>query len=205
MSFTIIIIAITVLVSIIAFSNAELLEKLIFYPARMHSPAEYYRFITSGLIHADFIHLFFNMYVLYIFGNQVEYVYTAYIGKPFLFPVMYIFALIAAGLPSFAKHRNNYYYRALGASGAVAAVLFSYVYYAPWAVLYLFGIIPVPAVIGAVAYLVYSAYAAKKGNDNIGHDAHFYGAIFGFLFTLIFDPTHGQIFFQQLLRPSFNF
>lgn len=204
MSITIVIIAITVIVSLVAFSNDELLNKLIFYPARMNSPAEYYRFVTAGLIHADLIHLFFNMYVLYIFGNNVEYVYTAYIGKPYLFGVMYFFALIASSLPSFAKHRHDYYYRALGASGAVAAVLFSFVYYAPWSMLYFFGIIPIPAIIFAVIYLVYSAYAAKRGTDNIGHDAHFYGSVFGFLFTLLFDPTHGQVFIQQILSPEFN-
>lgn len=205
MSITIVIIAITVIVSLVAFSNDELLNKLIFYPARMNSPAEYYRFITAGLIHADYIHLFFNMYVLYIFGENVEYVYTAYIGKPYLFGVMYFLALIAASLPAFAKHRNNYYYRALGASGAVAAVLFSFVYYAPWATLRLFWVLPVPAIILAVLYLVYSAYADKKGQDNVGHDAHFWGAVFGFVFTFIFDPSHGQVFLQQLLNPSFRF
>lgn len=204
MSITLIIIAITVIVSLVAFSNNELLNKLIFYPAQMNTPGEYYRFITAGLIHADFIHLFFNMYVLYVFGENVEYVYTAYIGKPYLFGVMYFLALIAASLPSFAKHRNNYYYRALGASGAVAAVLFSFVYYAPWTMLYLFGIVPIPAIVFAVIYLVYSAYAAKKGQDNIGHDAHFWGAVFGFVFTLIFDPSHGQVFIQQVLNPSFR-
>ncbi len=203
MSITIIIIAITVIVSLVAFSNDELLNKLIFYPARMNTPGEYYRFITAGLIHADFIHLFFNMYVLYIFGENVEYVYTVYIGKPFMFGVMYFLALIAASLPSFAKHRNNYYYRALGASGAVAAVLFSFVYYAPWTKLYLFGVLPIPAIIFAVLYLVYSAYAARKGQDNVGHDAHFWGAVFGFVFTFIFDPSHGQVFIQQALNPSF--
>ncbi len=204
MSITIVIIAITVIVSLVAFSNDELLNKLIFYPARMNTPGEYYRFVTAGLIHADFIHLFFNMYVLYIFGENVEYVYTSFIGKPYLFGVLYFFALIAASLPAFAKHRNNYYYRALGASGAVAAVLFSFVYYAPWTMLYLFGIVPIPAIVFAVIYLVYSAYAAKKGQDNIGHDAHFWGAVFGFVFTLIFDPSHGQVFIQQVLNPSFR-
>jgi len=204
MSITIVIIAITVIVSLVAFSNDELLNKLIFYPACMNTPGEYYRFVTAGLIHADFIHLFFNMYVLYIFGENVEYVYTSFIGKPYLFGVLYFFALIAASLPAFAKHRNNYYYRALGASGAVAAVLFSFVYYAPWTMLYLFGIVPIPAIVFAVIYLVYSAYAAKKGQDNIGHDAHFWGAVFGFVFTLIFDPSHGQVFIQQVLNPSFR-
>jgi membrane associated rhomboid family serine protease len=205
MSITIIIIAITVIVSLVAFSNEELLNKLIFYPAQMNTPGEYYRFITAGLIHADYIHLFFNMYVLYVFGENVEYVFTEFVGKPYLFGVMYFLALIAASLPAFAKHRNNYYYRALGASGAVAAVLFSFVYYAPWATLRIFGVIPVPAIILAVLYLVYSAYADKKGQDNVGHDAHFWGAVFGFVFTFIFDPSHGQVFLQQLLSPSFRF
>lgn len=203
MSITIVIIAITVIVSFVAFSNEELMNKLIFYPARMDGPGEYYRFITAGLIHADFIHLLFNMYVLYVFGEYVESAYTVYIGKPYLFGVMYFFALIASSLPSFAKHRHNYYYRALGASGAVAAVLFSFVYYAPWTMLYFFGIIPIPAIVFAVLYLIYSAYSARKGRDNVGHDAHFYGAVFGFLVTLLLDPSHGQGFMQQVLNPRF--
>ncbi|MCB0697939.1 MAG: rhomboid family intramembrane serine protease [Chitinophagaceae bacterium] len=203
MTITIIIIAITVLVSFSAFSNDELFNKLIFYPARMDNPSDYYRFITGGLIHADWIHLLFNMYVLYIFGRQVEGVYSVFLGKPMLYAVLYIFALVFSSLPSFAKHRHDYYYRALGASGAVAAVMFSYVYYSPWSVLYVW-FIPMPSILFAIAYLVYSAYASRRGGDNVGHDAHFYGAIFGFLFTLIFEPTHGQIFIQQIIRPSFN-
>lgn len=205
MSLTLIIIIITAITSVMAFSNHQLLDKLIFYPAKMNGPGEYYRFITHGLIHADWIHLFFNMYVLYIFGTQVEYLYQGYIGKPYLYMVMYVLALIASSLPSFAKHRNNYYYSALGASGAVAAVLFTFVYYAPWSTLLIFGIIPMPAIIGAVLYLVYSAYMSRKGTDNIGHDAHFYGAVFGFIFSFLFDPSHGRVFLEQLLKPQFNF
>lgn len=204
MSITIIIIAITAIVSIAAFSNSELRNKLIFYPNGMNSPAEYHRFITAGFIHLDWMHLLLNMYVLYIFGRQVEYVYADVLGKPYLFAVLYILALIASSLPSFAKHRNDYYYSALGASGAVAAVMFSYVYYAPWSTLY-FWFIPMPSIVFAVAYLAYSAYAARKANDNIGHDAHFYGAVFGFIFTLIFDPTHGRYFLEQIMSPRFNF
>lgn len=204
MSITLIIVIITVIVSIIAFSNEELLNKLILYPAQMKSPAEYYRFITSGFIHADWIHLAFNMWVLWIFGKYVETLYAGVLGKPFLFPVLYIMALIASSLPAFAKHKDNYYYRALGASGAVAAIIFSFVYYNPWATL-LFWFIPMPAIVFAVLYLAYSAYAARKGGDNVGHDAHFYGSVFGFVFTLIFDPTHGQVFIQQILQPQFNF
>lgn len=204
MSITLIIIVITAIVSFAAFSNNELRGKLIFYPNGMNSPAEYHRFISHGFIHADWMHLLFNMYVLYIFGRQVEFVYADVLGKPFLFAVLYITALIASSLPSFAKHRNNYYYAALGASGAVAAVMFSYIYYAPWATL-LFFFIPMPSIVFAILYLVYSAYAARKANDNIGHDAHFYGAVFGFIFTLIFDPTHGRYFIDQIMHPSFRF
>lgn len=204
MSITLIIIIITAIVSIAAFSNSELLNKLILYPAQMRSPGEFYRFITSGFIHADWIHLGLNMYVFWIFGKYVESLYTTLFGSPFLFAVMYLMALIASSLPAFAKHKNNYYYRALGASGAVAAVMFSFVYYHPWSTLY-FWFIPMPSIVFAVLYLVYSAYAARKGQDNIGHDAHFYGAVFGFVFTLIFDPTHGQYFLQQILHPSFSF
>lgn len=205
MSTTLFIIIITVITSILAFNNQELKGKFLFYPNGMNTPSEYYRFISHGLIHADFIHLFFNMYVLYIFGRNVEYMLAAVTGKTFLFGVMYVLALIASSLPSFAKHRNNYYYAALGASGAVAAVLFSFVYYQPWSTLLIFGFIPMPAILGAILYLVYSAYMAKKGTDNIGHDAHFYGAVFGFVFTFLFDPTHGSLFIQQLMRPQFNF
>lgn len=204
MSITIIIIAITAIVSVLAFSNSELRNKLIFYPNGMNSPAEYHRFITAGFIHLDWMHLLLNMYVLYIFGRQVEYVYADVLGKPYLFAVLYILALVASSLPSFAKHRNDYYYSALGASGAVAAVMFSYVYYAPWSTLY-FWFIPMPSIVFAVAYLAYSAYAARRANDNIGHDAHFYGAVFGFIFTLIFDPTHGRYFIEQIVNPRFNF
>lgn len=204
MSITLIIIVITAIVSIGAFSNGQLVDRFIFYPARMSSPSEWYRFFSSGLIHADWIHLALNMYVLYIFGSHVEDIYAAYIGKPYLFGVMYILALLASSLPSYAKHKHDYSYRALGASGAVGAVMFSFVYYAPWSTLY-FWFIPMPSILFAIAYLAYSAYAGKRANDNIGHDAHFYGSLFGFVFTLLFDPTHGQMFLQQILHPSFHF
>ncbi|MCB0698885.1 MAG: rhomboid family intramembrane serine protease [Chitinophagales bacterium] len=203
-STTIIIIAATAIVSLIAFSNDELKNKLLLYPALMrNNTSEYHRFITSGFVHSDMVHLFFNMYVLYMFGEAVETMYSIYWGKKVLFFIMYMLALLASSLPSFAKHRENYYYRALGASGAVSAVVFSFIYFQPWAILKIFGIIPIPAIVAGILYLVYSAYAAKKAQDNIGHDAHFYGAVFGFIFTFIFDPTHGKIFFNQIINPTF--
>ncbi|OSZ78435.1 rhomboid family intramembrane serine protease [Chitinophagaceae bacterium IBVUCB1] len=201
MTYSLLFVVVTVLVSLAAFNNGNLMNKLILWPAGMDKPNEYYRLITCGFIHADYIHLAFNMLALYMFGQQVEALY-AYIGKPYLFPVLYLAGIIASSLPSYAKHKNNSYYRSLGASGGVSAVLFAFVYFAPWQIIYVW-FLPIPGIIAAVAYLVYSAYMSKKGADNIGHDAHFWGAVFGFLFTLLFDPTHGRIFFQQLINPSF--
>jgi len=202
MSYSIIFVIVTVLVSLAAFNNDQLRGKLIFWPWRMNdNPGEYYRFITSGFIHADYIHLFFNMFALFGFGQAVE-MYFEYIGKPYIFPVMYLTGIIASSLPAYAKHKNHSYYSALGASGGVSAVMFAYVYFAPWQIIKVW-FIPIPGIVGAIAYLAYSAYMGKKGNDNIGHDAHFYGAVYGFLFTLLFDPTHGRIFFEQLMHPSF--
>lgn len=201
MSYALIIVIITVLVSLAAFNNQELLNKLMLWPKKMDTPAEYYRFISCGFIHADYIHLFFNMFALYMFGEVVQ-GYYSYIGNPFLFPIMYLTGIIASSLPSYAKHKNNSYYRSLGASGGVSAVLFAYVYFAPWQIIRIW-FVPIPGIIAAIGYLAYSAYMDKKGNDNVGHDAHFWGAVYGFLFTLLFDPTHGRIFFEQLIHPSF--
>ena len=204
MSFTLIIIVVTTLVSLAAFNNVSLNEQLILWPRRMQQPKEYYRLVTSGFIHADMIHLFFNMFTLYFFGRNVEMVYSL-LGLPkFAFLILYLLGIVVASLPSFFKHRNNSYYRSLGASGGVAAVLFAFVYFAPWETIYLW-FIPIPAIVAAIAYLVYSAYMSRKTGDNINHDAHFYGAVFGFVFTMIFDPSHGKLFIQQLMQPHFNF
>lgn len=203
MSYTLIIILITVVTSVIAFSNNDLNNKLILYPRLMHdNPASYYRLLTSGFIHADWMHLFFNMFSLYFFGQGVEKIYMLAGLPAFAYPAMYLLGIVVASLPSFFKHKDNHYYRSLGASGGVAAVIFAYVYFAPWAQIYLY-FIPVPAIVFAVLYLIYSMYAAKKGGDYINHDAHFWGSVFGFVFTLIFAPDHGLNFLDQLMHPSF--
>lgn len=201
-TYTLLIVIITVLVTIAAFNNEELLNKLILWPRYMDKPAEYYRLLTSGFIHADWMHLFFNMFALYIFGKQVETVFMV-LGIHQMFIVMYVGAIVVSSLPSFLKNRHNSYYRALGASGGVSAIVFAFIYYAPWSVIYIW-FIPVPAILGGIAYLVYSAYMSGKGRDNLGHDAHFWGAVFGFVFTFIYDPTHGQNFLIQLMNPHFS-
>ncbi|RYE24099.1 MAG: rhomboid family intramembrane serine protease [Sphingobacteriales bacterium] len=203
MSYTLIIIIITAAISIYTFSNESLYQKLILWPKRMDSPSEYYRLLTSGFIHADWMHLIFNMLTLYFFGRIVEY-FFAEIGHDALYIVLYLAGIVVASLPSFIKNRNNSYFRSLGASGGVAAILFAFVYFAPWETIYVW-FIPVPGILAGIGYLGYSAYMSRRGGDYINHDAHFWGAVFGFLFTLVVDPTHGRIFFEQLMHPHFNF
>ena len=204
MSLTLIIIIITVIISLTAFNNGKVMNDLILYPRKMQDIKEYYRLVTSGFIHADMMHLFFNMFTLFFFGRNVETIYTMLGFSKYAFLILYILGIIVASLPSFFRHRENAYYRSLGASGGVAAVLFAFIYFAPWETIYIW-FIPVPAILAAIAYLVYSAYASKKGGDNINHDAHFYGAVFGFVFTLLMEPSHGKIFINQLMQPHFNF
>ena len=201
---TIIIIAITCLVSYLSFSNEKLMDDLIFYPPAITRDHQWYRFVTSGFIHADMMHLGFNMLTLYFFGRNWEIVYTEYLGVSKLwYVILYFSALIISQIPSYLKNRNNYYYRSLGASGAVSAIVFSMILLMPWSTLYVF-IIPVPAIIYAVFYLGYSVYMSRKGGDSVNHDAHLWGAIFGIIFSIALHPDVLTIFLQEMSHPHFN-
>jgi membrane associated rhomboid family serine protease len=192
----IITVVITVLISMAAFNNEALANKLILWPRYMDSPQEYYRLLTSGFIHADWNHLIFNMISLYFIGSSAEYI----LGMGFL--TLYLTGIIISSLPSFLKHRNNSYYRSLGASGGVAAVMFFFIYFAPWSKLYIIFLpIGVPAIIFGVLYLIYEAYMAKKGGGYMNHDAHFWGAVYGLAYALVIDPTHGKLFINSIMNP----
>ncbi|MBE2290251.1 MAG: rhomboid family intramembrane serine protease [Chitinophagaceae bacterium] len=196
MSFTLITVIITVAISIAAFNNESLVNKLILWPRYMHDPQEYYRLLTSGFIHADWNHLIFNMVSLYFIGSSAE----SILGMGFL--TLYLTGIIISSLPSFLKHRNNSYYRSLGASGGVAAIMFFFIYFAPWSKLYIIFLpIGIPAILFGVLYLVYEAYMAKKGGGTMNHDAHFWGAVYGLVYALIIDPTHGKLFINAVLNP----
>ena len=186
-----IIIAITVITSIIAWNNADLFYKLKFNPFLANERKEYWRLVSYGLIHADWLHLGINMFVLYSFGNVViQYFDFLFPGKSILFYlILYIGGLAISVAPAFGKHKNNSLYNAVGASGAVSAVLFSSIVFSPMNKIYLFPIpFGVPAVVFGILYLVYSAYMNKKAKDNVGHDAHFWGGIYGFLLTFTLKP-----------------
>jgi membrane associated rhomboid family serine protease len=198
MTYTIIIVAITALISFAGFSNDAIIDKLILWPRKMDRPEEYYRLLSSGFIHSDWNHLFFNMFALYMFGNNVE---QMGFGGPF--PILYLTGIIVASLPSFLKNRNNSYYRSLGASGGVASLIFFVIYYSPWSRIGIIFIpIGIPSVLFGGLYLAYEGYMAKRGAGNVNHNAHFWGAVYGLFFAFIVDPSHGQIFLDSIMHPQ---
>jgi len=185
---TIIILLLTCVISFTAFSNEKITNDLIFYPPAVTNHNQWYRFITCGFIHADFLHLAFNMYTFFIFGKMVESAFIEIFGRSgtALYTILYKSSLVACLLPTYFKHKNDSYYRSLGASGAVSAVIFAGIVLYPTMGLQIFPIpINIPAFIFGPLYLIVSAYLAKKGHGNINHSAHIWGAVFGILFLLV--------------------
>ncbi|HKR06764.1 MAG TPA: rhomboid family intramembrane serine protease [Bacteroidia bacterium] len=196
---TLIIIIAAVIISILAFSNQALMGKLIFNPFKVSTNGEWYRFITSGFIHADWMHLFINMLVLYSFGTHVEAYYSEIFGDYYqlYYMLLYLGALVISIAPSYAKHKKDFNYNALGASGAVSAVLFASVIFNPLGTVIVY-FIKMPAILMALLYVGYEYYMGKKGGDNINHDAHLWGAIFGVVFTIGLKPKLALYFFERL-------
>ncbi|HEY5970647.1 MAG TPA: rhomboid family intramembrane serine protease [Pseudoxanthomonas sp.] len=199
---TLALIAITCLVSWMAFNNRKLADRLILWPPAIDKHKQYDRLVTYGFIHADFSHLLFNMVTLYFFGREIEDV-MGQLSSPWTYPVFYIAALVVSILPTYLKNQHNSNYLSLGASGAVSAVLFAYILLAPWQLIFVF-FLPVPAIIYAVLYVGYSIWMDRRGGDRINHSAHLAGAAFGVLFMLIMEPKVIPYFLQQLMSPSFG-
>jgi membrane associated rhomboid family serine protease len=189
LTITLIIIIITAIISFTGFSNQKIIDDLIFYPPAITRQNQWYRFFTCGLIHADITHLLFNMFSLYMFGEFVERSFSSPIlfaekGK-LLYIIMYFLALFVCLIPTFIKHKNDYYYRSLGASGAVSAVVFAGILLDPTAKLGFFFIPPIiPGYIFGPLYLVLSTVLEKRSQDNVNHSAHIWGAIFGIIFVV---------------------
>ncbi|MCF8254748.1 MAG: rhomboid family intramembrane serine protease [Bacteroidia bacterium] len=196
---TLVIIVITAIISIQAFSQTQVMNNLIFNPFVIKQRNQWYRFVTSGFLHGDWLHLIINMFVLYSFGNVVQHYYKYFFGSAgnWMYLLLYLSGIFAANATTYYKQQNNPAYNALGASGAVSAVVFASILFQPTAKIYLYGIIGIPGYIAGILYLVYSQYAAQKGRDNINHDAHFYGAIYGIVFTLVFKPAVFKFFLNQ--------
>ncbi len=197
------IVALTCLVSILAFSNPELLGRLQFNPYAIKHYKQGYRFFTYGLVHAGWAHLAINMFVLWSFGRIVYTIYLYIFGNLGIlyFILLYIGGIMFSVLFDFGRHKNDQWYNAVGASGAVSAVVFASIILYPSGGVYLFFIpIEIPSPIFGILYLFYSAYMAKRGRDNIGHDAHFWGAIFGVIFTIALKPVLFLSFVDELIN-----
>lgn len=198
---TIIILITTALVSILAFQNNELFQKLRFNAWLISHKQQGWRFVSYGLIHADWLHLMVNMFVLWSFGSFVEEYYRWHYGipAPFYYLLLYVGGLAFSVIASFAKNKDNPHYNAVGASGAVSAVVFAAILFEPLAPLRIMFIpIDIPSFIFGILYLAYSAWMAKKGTDNVGHDAHFWGAVFGFGFSVAMKPSLVLLMFNKI-------
>lgn len=188
LNITVAIILITALVSIWGFSNQKVKENLIFYGPAVSRQKQWYRFFTCGLIHADWAHLIFNMISLAFLGAAVEQGFNDIFGAVgiWIYILFYISALAVSVLPTYNRHKHNHYYRSLGASGAVSAVIFAGLMLQPTMSIYLYLIpIPIPGFIFGPLYLLLSAYMDRQGSGNINHSAHIWGALYGLAFIVV--------------------
>ena len=190
------ILLITCIISLYAlFKDQSLVDKLILHPFGMVRNGEYYRLVSHSFLHADIWHLFFNMYSFYNFAFVLE----SYLG-PIKFLILYFGSVVISIITTVQKNKMNSAYRCLGASGGVSGVVFAFILLVPTAKLGIMFIpIPAPAYIFGLIYLAYSYYSSMQ-EDQINHEAHFYGAIAGILITIAFIPSSFNQFFIQILR-----
>ena len=198
-SLTIVIVAVTVLVSWRAFNDRALMERMILWPPAVERRKQYDRLLGYGFVHADWMHLLFNMITLWSFGTAVESVFSEMI-TPLGFVLFYLSAIVVSILPTYITHRKDPNYRSLGASGGVSAVLFAFILFDPWSKLIIFPIpVPIPAFLFALLYVGYSIWMDRRGRDNVNHSAHLWGAVYGVLFTVLLEPRILGHFTQTLL------
>jgi membrane associated rhomboid family serine protease len=202
---TSVLVALTVLVSVVAMNNASLKYKYVFFPYRMRSEKEHYRLISHAFLHGDYLHLFFNMFVLFHFGRIIELLLVQknglFVGS-IQYVLLYFLGIVAAAIWPFVRHQNNPAYMSLGASGAVASVLFAVIIWLPDAPLYLLFIpFEIKAWVFGLLYLGFEYYQSKRdGQTGIAHDAHFGGAIFGIVYILWVDIDIGKAFIHYIFN-----
>lgn len=204
---TLTLISLNVIISLIGFGNEKLISNATLWPYGISRQKQYYRFISSGFIHADYMHLFFNMFTLYFFGRNLELYFKVYtLGGSVSYLALYFLGMIAADLPTYNKQKNNERYQCLGASGAVSAVVFATIIFSPWSSIYLYGAIKISAAAYAILYVFYCVYMSKKGGGHINHDAHLWGSLFGLAFTLVLiaflQPALFTAIIEELKHPT---
>ena len=196
---TLLLVGITCLISYLAWKNPEYYHKGVHYPYREKNHNEYWRSLTGGFLHGSNTHLLVNMYMLFMFGGWVEsyFVMLKGAGGRILFLLLYLSTIIVANILTGLQKQNDPGFRSVGASGATSAILFIYILRNPWE---MFIFPPLPAIILAFGFLIYSSWASKNSNDNIDHLAHYYGAIWGVAFTFILFPGTMSEFWEKLIN-----
>lgn len=202
LSITNIIIGCTVLISMWAFSNREVFEKCKHWPYREKRSGEWFRWLTSGFLHGDYMHLAFNMWALWMFGKIVEVNFMIHmpLGKT-LYLIFYVAAIVLANYPTYVRHQDNPGFASIGASGAVSAVVFAGILFYPnigIGIIFIPGIF-IPGFLFGILYLWYSVYQSNHSRDNIDHVAHYAGAAIGFFFPLFFKPSLFFDFLSQVM------
>jgi membrane associated rhomboid family serine protease len=189
MTLTLLIIIVTVIVSLIAMNNDQLMDKCIFHPYSIaKDPSQWYRSITCGFIHADLPHLAFNMFSFYMFGEYIEKDFQIIFGasSAMMFMLLYFTALVICIIPTYFSHKKQYNYRSLGASGAVSAIVFVGIFLHPSLQIGFFVIPPIiPGFVFGPLYLLLTIYLSKKGPGSINHSAHLWGSLYGIVFVII--------------------
>ena len=201
-------IGLNLIFSLIGFTNRAFIDKAIMWPYYIKRDKQYFRFISSGFIHADFVHLIFNMFSFYFFGRAIENYFQEYgLGGNVAYLALYILGMIIADIPSYIKHQDDPGYKALGASGAVSAVIFACIIFNPWGTILIY-FIPMPFIVFAFLYLFYCIYMSKKNIGFVNHDAHLWGSLFGLAFTIaliaIMQPQLFPQIMDELSHPHFD-
>jgi len=203
MTITYFLIGITVLISWYGFNQTDVIRRYIMNPYLINTQNQYYRFVTSGFIHKDFIHLLWNMITLYFFGSLVEEIFRAVFGAfkgNMYFIALYLLGIIVSDLPTYFKHRTNPGYNALGASGGVSSVVFVSIIFLPLNEICLYFALCVKGFILGILYLIYSYFYGRKTSSTINHEAHLYGALFGIVFCIVMYPPSIKNFFLQIME-----
>jgi len=201
---TLIIVIITVLFSVAAFRKRELLFRFDLSPYRIVHEKQYYRIFTHAFLHTDYVHLGINMLVFYSFGTGIEKIFGelqsqgVIFSGTFFYLLLYVISIALSSLTTITRYRNNEQYSAVGASGAVSAIVFTYIFFAPLQKIYFYMVLPIPGIIFGVLYLIYSSYMGRRNKDNINHAAHFWGAVVGFVYPILLKPELFHVFLQNL-------
>lgn len=188
------------LVTFWAWSKRALLKKLQLNPYSVIKYRQYYRLLTSGFVHNDKTHLFLNLFTLYFFGKAIETKFSEEFGEqgPFLYILLFVTAVIVANIPTTLKYKDAAYYNSLGASGAVSALILSLILFDPLQDFYLYMAIALPGYALGGLFIGYSIFMSNKNMDNINHDAHLFGALYGMIFILALRPDTFNIFLETL-------